>query len=305
MIVKAFLKRNHAKTGIDRFVQTLTVHPDVTFHYLDSLEEISTHSCDIGIFGGFLPRELESIQHIPIKYYVFCSPFGQADLSSQDFYSAETDLLLELSYFISQGIIKNALTASKSLAWRFGFIHIPPYKLIDDNELVFNQHREYYGMLGNNFRKHRNVVNQIAAISWLDPIQSISIRHAKVYEYYGQLFNCTFIEQDLTTDEQYNEAISKHILSFQCSWSEAFSYLAFEYALMGVPTIVGPSIDWYPDKDCIVQNVDNPREIYEVAQNLLSDKMNYMAVSYNLRKWAIDFNKDNKEKLQEVIQSIL
>jgi hypothetical protein len=299
-MTKVFIKSNHRQKGLGRFLESLQIDEKIEIVDIERLADISKHECDIAIFGGFLPQEIINFP-FKKKYYTFCSPFGQADLSSADFYSTEISILHALQWYIQTKQITNGITQSKSLASRFGYIYIPPVKIIKDSDVHYETSRKNYGLVGNNYRKHRNVVNQIAAISALEPREAIVVSDAINYKHFNNLFDCKFISPSMQTDEEYYKEIASHRLSFQCSWSEAFSYITLEYCMMGVPTICSPCIDWYPELACIVDNVDNWSNITAAANFLLKDKDKYWALSDYLSEWAKEFNRQNIDQLRETI----
>ena len=307
MTIGVFVKEKYKKAGIGRFLESLGVpflsnrSDQIEFIYFADLSEHNDKEYDVAIYGGCIPEDLEKSTVSKNKFYTFCSPFGQADLSSQEFYSSETALLVDLLNRLKMGRIKGVLTQSKSLASRFGFIYIPPVKKLDDKHVNFTFDRKYYSFIGNNFRKHRNVVNQLAAISMLYPKEPIIVSNADAYKYYAQIFNCQFAQQSIEDDNEYMLAISQHRLAFQCSFSEAFSYIAYEYAIQGVPCLCGPTIDWYPIKACKVYNPDSWSEIYSKAQFLLDDQSRYRDISYELAEFALSMAKKNVTWLAEVV----
>jgi glycosyltransferase involved in cell wall biosynthesis len=299
-----FLKKNHKQTGIHRFLESFKLYDKCKFVLVDTIEETNEYEDKIGIFGGFLPRDLLNNYTIKEKYYTFCSPFGQADLSSSDFYSVEISILGELLRYIKAKRIKNAITQSKSLRFRFGFIWIPPVKL--DIIQQYHEERRGYGFLGNNLRKHKNVANQLSAISLLQPKEPIIVSQENYYAGFGEIFDCEFKSKDLKTDKDYYREISTHRLCFQCSWSEAFDYQAFEYMFMGVPVIFSPCLDWIPVEPIfyngIVYNPDSSENINRIAQGILDKPSLYKLISESLYEWAPKFNKGNMEKLNKIIK---
>lgn len=292
-----FIQSNHRKKGIDRFLESFLLIEECEIVYANTIEDTNKYETESGIFGGFLPRDLRK-STIKNKYYVFCSPFGQADLSGPDFYSPEIQILMELKYYLNNKEIKNVITPSKSVANRFGFIYVVPVK--KNFKRDFCRERKNYGFLGNNFRKHKNVANQIAAISELDPKEKIIVNNKLAYKGWEKLFDCEFESKNLVSDEDYYNEIKTHRLCFQCSFSESFDYLALEYCLMGVPVICSSSVDWVPpfraknDYFLVPQiyNTDCYSDIALGAQWILDN--DYWEYSEFLYDWAFKFNEKNK-----------
>lgn len=309
MKIVVFVKDAFRKAGIGRFLESLELPflsqvsetSTIQFVYFNNIEETNEYKGDVAIYGGCLPEELEKSTSSTNKFYTFCSPFGQADLSSSEFYAPEIITLMNVMYFISTGTIKGCITSSKSLASRMGFIYIPMTRKVENKQIVFSFDRNGYSMLGNNFRKHRNVVNQIAAVSMLKPKMPIIVSNTEAYEHHARLFDCQFGAQDLKSDNDYWGSIAHHKLTFQCNFSESFSYLAYEYGIQGVPCICSHSIDWYPLKECIVDNPDNWEQIYTKAQLLLSDESLYRDCSYKIAEFTLAMARKNQEWLSEVV----
>jgi hypothetical protein len=295
-----FLRDGYQYTGMHRYLDAFLFQDGNQFIFVKSIEDTNKYEDYCAIFGGFLPIELSKNTTIKRKYYTFCSPFGQADMSSYDFYSAEINILYQLEIEIASGNIVNSITPSESLAKRMNYLYVPAIGRNIPTEI--NEERYGYGFLGNNTRKHRNVVNQISAMSLLLPKEEIIVNQ-DIYKGFEDLFNCKITAKSLS-NEQYFKEIATHRLNFQCSFSESFSYLTFEYCCVGVPSIVSPCVSWYPIKELVVPNVDNPYEITKAAQWILNDKIYYKALSNRLKAWAIKFNEDRKNELFEALNRI-
>lgn len=302
MDMVVFLRKNHLNTGTHRFLEALSIFDGCEIKLIDKIEE-SNIDVPVGIFGGFLPQDIIK-STIKNKYYIFCSPFGQADLSDFQFYSLEIQILMQCFDLIKKGLIKNCITSSKSLEFRFGFIYFPPVRFGIKEHVHINKDRKNYGFLGNNIRKHKNTANQLAAISLLNPKEPIVVRHGDAHAYWSYLFECDFIDKSNLTNEEYFKEIASHRLCFQCSFSESFDYQALEYCLMGVPVVHSSVVYWYPIKDHLVSNPDDTEEIYKVAQQIINNPVQYNQDSEYLSKWAIRYNEENKNKLYEAYKNI-
>lgn len=300
-----FIEKKHLSKGIHRFLEGFLCNDKYHIVPVENIRETNDYEAKNGIFAGFLPIDLKNNISVKNKYYVFCSPLGQLELSDNNFYSIEFNILNELLYCIKENIIKNAITGSESLSYHFSFIKVPHVKHISDKFISFNNTRSGYGFLGNNFRKHRNVFNQVTAISKLKPKEPIIVQNANAYIAYSKTLDCEFISKDLSTDELFYNEIKNHILGFQCSWSEAFNYIAYEYAFMGVPCIVSPCIEWYPIDECIVNNIDSPKDIFETAQNLLNDNSHYKWCSDFLVDWSKEYNEEQEKKLFDLLNKLV
>lgn len=300
--MKIFINNYQKQTGLHRFLEGLTITSDFSIYFCDSIEESNMFDGDIAIFGGWVPRELFKNKTFKRKYYTYCSPLGQADLSSIQPYSQEIVILMEVVSLIKSNDIAGCVTSSVELADMFNFIYFNP--ICTNIKPKFVKERANYGFLGNNRRKHRNTANQISAISRIIPKEKIIVSNTQLYEGWKNIFNCEFESKNLEKDEDYFDEIATHRLGFLCSFSESFSYQALEYAFMGVPCIVSPCISWYPSGDCVVNNIDSPREILEVAISVLYSEK-YKELSEVLYKWAPIFNERIKETLTEQIKEFI
>lgn len=294
-MIYVFIKDSIKNTGLARYTLGITVAKDVQVIYTDDLRTQAgiDYSDGIGIFAGYIPEEINFfLSRFKKTYYVYSSPLGQADMSSPHFYSVEIQLLVKLLHMREQKRLTNLIVTSQPLAERFNFICFPPVYICNENSVIYTENRYGYSFVGNNLRKHKNVVNTIAAISLLPP-ETIYVSDAEMYGGYSKMFDCHFSTCREQDDNKFQIMLSTHKLAFQCSYSESFNYLALEYAFHGIPCIVSPCIDWYPIPDCIVQNIDNPSKIWSVANDLLMEEKKYWSISKELKTCAPLINQMN------------
>lgn len=304
--MKIFLKANHKCTGIDRALSGFTIF-GAEIEYIDHILLANKFEGENAIFGGFIPAELGYVNSFRKKYYIFCSPFGQADLSGPNFYSPEIALFIELSRLYKTNILHGVLVTSRSIAGRFEWAKYCPTVFARKEMPYVNQdQRKNYGFLGNNTRKHKNVVNQIAAISMLEPKEPIVVRDKGMWTHFAELFNCEFKGTGPLTDDAYFEEIASHRLCFQCSWSESFDYQALEYMLCGVPVIGSPCLSWmnteFAKTYLIADNIDSCYDIFYVAQHVLD--YHYDEASRAVEAIANEVNESNKEELERLYDEL-
>lgn len=278
----------------------------LTKHYVfEEFENIpDLDKCDIAIFGNVLPVELDKVNH-PYKCYLFCSPFSQADLSSHEFPSAEIKILYDLIYLKEQGRIQEVLSTDFNLSIIHKFIYVPGFCNISNYQQYVDMHNENrfgYGFLGNNLRKHRNAHAQLVAMSLLKDKEPciVNVDHDS-YGLINQFYKLPIHVVQLD-DEAYFEAISQHTFNFQVTYSESFNYMAMEYALVGVPTLCSPSINWYPFKELIINDVTNPYHIADIASKIKEN--GYWNISKKLHAQAKKINEERKEVACEAIQHL-
>lgn len=292
-------------TGLDRALSGMSC-TGLTKHYrfadINNIPDLT--KCDIAIFGNLLPDQLAAIKH-PYLCYMFCSPFGQADLSSHDFPSAEIAILYTALHMRENGDIQQIITTDFELAIVHKCLYVPPTLDIKDYTKyhnLFKKTRHGYGFLGNNLRKHRNLHNQLVAMSLLPKKPIIINNNHPTYYYAKKIYDLKFKVVSLT-DEQYWEEISSHELSFQATYSESFNYMALEYALVGVPTITCLDVGvWYPEVCCIVKNVDSPTDIANTARRLIQN--GYWNVSHKLHQQAVEINEQRKVTAYQALDSL-
>jgi len=289
------------QTGMHRYIEGFKAYDDCYLYFVKNIEEAEQFDSEIGIFAGFLPQELLKNSSIKRKFYVYCSPLGQADLSSFDFYSVEIQILLNLVNLRKSGHIENVIATSSSLAERFSFVYVPAYgNAIIKFDPQKKDERKNYGFLGNNIRKHRNVANQLSAISSLLPKEEIIVKDASLYLHWAWLYDCKVSSRVLDSDADYYKEIATHRLNFQCTHSESFNYISLEYGLSGVPSIVSPCISWMPNYS-IVKNIDDWREIKKVASNVLD---NYEDACYDTLSHCKMENKKRKIFVVEELKKL-
>jgi len=290
-MIHAYIPKYMYAKGQARFLEGLQLTELVKVFYFDDIKELCLiDEANSVIIAGISPDKLKFIVHDKV-YYCFTSPLGQADLSSSQWPSPEMDILHQVINLKSQGKIRDCIVSSYSVAFAYDFIYLPRICKFHDKDVKFTLERRNYGFLGNNLRKHKNAHNQIAAMSLLKPNDPIVVSEDFPC-YYFKLFHreAKFLPILLKSDIDYYNEISTHRLGFQCSFSESFDYMAFEYCLSGVPVIGSAVLDWYPYKECIVKNPDDVKEIYNVAQQLINNKCFYSKISEKLSIWAKEFN---------------
>lgn len=303
-MIKIFIKKGWEKTGIGRYAFGMSVAENTQVYLFSNFDEL--HKIDIseavGIFAGYTIEELKDVFKLFRRsYYVFCSPFGQAELSGPQFITPELALLYDLIYLRHNKEITNIICTSYDLAKAIGAHCLPAIIIKPDKTMTME--RSGYSFVGNNFRKHKNVANTLAAIRMM-PHSTVYVSNPDLYSYYQSVFGLEFVQCKHSEDSEFHLAISKHKLLFQCSYSESFNYLALEYAFHGIPCICSPTIHWYPARFCMVKNVDSPLDIYKTANEVLQEN-NYLELSNKLPEIVDKFNSTNIEYMKEGMSRLL
>ena len=284
-------------TGLARALSSYQAS-GLTKHYVfDEFDDIpDLDKCDIAIFGNVTPADLrEKVKH-PYKCYLFCSPFSQADLSSDGFPSSEIGILYDTLYLREHGEIQEILTTDYEISIIHKTLHVPAFCDINDYksyEKMYTEDRNQYGFLGNNLRKHRNAHTQLVAMSLLNNKNPIIVNKNHLSYHLIERFYDLDIRVQNIPDSIYFSTISHHLFNFQVTHSESFNYMAMEYALVGVPTVCSPSINWYPVKELIVKDVTSAHDISNIVNKVCEN--GYWNISEKLHKQAKEINEQRKE----------
>ncbi|MFA5407108.1 MAG: hypothetical protein WC307_07150, partial [Candidatus Nanoarchaeia archaeon] len=135
------------------------------------------------------------------------------------------------------------------------------YKSLSDISTNTSGNIGLFGSSNNN----KNILNQlIAAGLSKHKLVTNAIKYRRHYE---KVINRLEIDVDAyswLTTEDYKKMINSVQVGLQCSWSEAFDYVAAELSLVGVPVVTGPTINWNLP-ELIVANIDDP---YEIAKKI-------------------------------------
>lgn len=303
-MVKVFIKKGCEKTGLGRYAEGITLVDNTEIFVSANFAEIAGANCseDIGVFAGYIPEEIvHMLSRFKRTYYVFTSPLGQANLSGPDFFSPELRILYTVLELRTNNRLTNVICTSKDLAQIIGGICLPP--VLNLPSLAFSEEREGFSFIGNNLRKHKNVATVLAGISQTNPKQKVYVSQPGLYTFYEDLFKIQFASCSFAEDQAMQEAMSKHKLAFQCSYSESFNYIALEYAFHGIPCICSPCINWYPFLECKVNNIDSPLAIAGAAEYVLGNGR-YWSLSKRLQEFAINFNIFNLRTMRERVDKL-
>mgnify|MGYP001606128465 FL=1 len=273
-----FLRKGYEETGSGRYAECLG---DVTV--IEKVVESNTQSGKSAIFVGFSPNDLWLNKTFENKYYVFASPLGQA-FSSPDFNEVRT--LDQLIKAIDKGIITNAIVLSQALADAYGFIFVQPYLNVEKMGRFDPAIKSGISLFGNKFRPHKNLLNEIRAAKELQksinqPIL-FNVDHHSIVNFLEQLNEKVLqieykIISGLYDRQKLYDQMASHSIHIECSFSESFSYMVLENALLGVPSIIGPNMYWFGDYVSRVSNIDDWREIHNAAACMMAYDRNVVS----------------------------
>lgn len=289
-------------TGAGRYAIGLATAWDIPIQFVSDPSALWLLPDGIVIVVGFIPSDFCRYMKKGVKYYyIYCSSFLQAELSSGSVYSPEIMLAYELNSMIQSGGLFGVITTSKSMAWTFQNWHwCPPYRVAPENAgLNRCTERSGFSMIGNLSRKHKNVCNSLAAIGAF-PNSVVYMSSPEGFRGLQDMFDVKL--EKFAYGDDYFTQIAKHHMCLQCDVAGTFSYIALEYAIVGVPTICSNFIDWYPIEDCFVNNIDSPEEIFTAINRV---RENYWDISDKIWLWAQEYQYDTKILLEEKKKDVL
>lgn len=274
-----------------------------TMHF-DIDDELPFDESRIVIFGGawnpkYAELNTECKKHNVSTGILFCSPYGQATLSS------ELKYLIQSYELFKNRTIDYIFTGTQEMANIFKherIIYLP--QTLDYNQFFkkIKAIKEYpirENSIGLFCSKapHKNITNQLMAL-----------KRSKYHLFTNALNdeNTTlalmndirYTNLNWMSDEEYYSMMKSIPIHLQCSFSEAFDYVVAETLLMERPIIVGPTIDWVTDPAIKVKNIDNPYEIRNAIDRIMND---WESRAMSLKQMTIE----ELDKRDEIAKSVL
>lgn len=110
----------------------------------------------------------------------------------------------------------------------------------------------------------KNILNQLIAVKLLQKMKKMELHtNLKPYEKVMGWLGLNFKMHGWLPEEDYYLLLSQSKCNLGASWAESFNYQVLEAALCNTFSVVSNAVWWYPDKDLIVSNPNNPYEILE------------------------------------------
>lgn len=265
-----------------------TRHYDMKYLF-NNLGEVGED--DLVIFGGGWNTYYERM-NIAFKRkgvrtaLLFCSPFGQAVLSS------EMKHLRTAKNLITKGYLDYLFIGSKEVSEYFGKDNIVWLPQTMNYKNFLRERKRDVELFSNNSvglfcscSPHKNIPNQITALRGTGAIlHTNSFRESNLYSWIAEQRHINFVNYDWMEEDKYYELLQSIPVHLQCSYSESFDYVVAETLLLERPVLVGPTISWINDPALKVSNVDNPNCI---RSKLLDVRRSYEPGGRMLSKMAI------------------
>ena len=146
----------------------------------------------------------------------------------------------------------------------------------------------------------KNIYSQLCALAIIQRQRNLTL-HTNVQGYNHILSMLDCVRHGWLPTEDYHRLLASARVNLACSWCETFNYNVAEAGLLGTPSVVSPTIDWYPLPELMVKNPNDPLEIREkivyALHNTLGSK-----ISQEIKKVAQERNQRLKEIIKEVIK---
>jgi len=235
------------------------------------------------IFGGGWTNDYEMINDVAKCKGVrtgllHCSPFGQTDLCS------EIQYLNHAISLLNNKKLDIVFTGTKEMADVMGskFVFLPQtmdYSSFINAEL--DQHDSFINLF-NVCGINKNALNQVLACKLAGKVvvtnscgQDSDITH------FMNRVGVKYFSHSWLNDEDYLRVLKSCRIGLQCSWSEAFDYVAAELSCLGIPVLTSSCVSWNLP-ELIVNNVDSPFEILTKINSCLSVSSD--VIKSNIRK---------------------
>ena len=241
---------------------------------------------------------------------LFCSPLAQAHIVPTS-PNGDLDSLLRYKNMLESGDIDYIFLASQKLADLFDnkkIVYLPPPLHWED--FPISENRKGIGFFGT-MDRHKNLATMFGAVKHsgiIEPFILTGPEKVFMCSFFSHLFDMKNIVLHQRLPRQaLLDVMSKIKLGIQIGFSEAFNYTTWELAMLKIPSIVGPSINWYIENEplreyCLVQNLDDPISIAAKIQRIYSGSDDLYLMLCNVSKdEAILKMERNNQRVQEVL----
>lgn len=209
---------------------------------------------------------------------LFCSPFGQAELSNEvaclstciEWLENETiDYLFVGSQRMENSLKKSLPRHEKKIWWLPQTANLDNYPEVTENKM-----KGHISLITGKM-PHKNALNQLTAARLADKTVHTNSLTPQLRHYSNQI-GLKYYSYEWLPREQYLELISKMECGLQVSFSEAFNYVALDHLMMRTPMIISEyNFEW--DNILSQINMDDPKVIMESILNtanmaVVSDK---------------------------------
>lgn len=245
---------------------------------------------------------------------LFCSPLAQAHVVPTSS-NGDLDSLLRYKNMLEDRNIDYIFLTSQKLADLFDnkkMIYLPPSLYWEDVPIVSKENRKGIGYFGT-MDRHKNLATMFGVVKHSkieEPFILTGPEKASMCSFFSYLFDMKNIVLHQRLPRQaLLDVMSKVKLGIQIGFSESFNYTTWELAMMEVPSIVGPSIDWYIKdnylrKYCMVENLDDPIEIGEMLRRIYFNLNLYLDLCKVSKEIAILTMEKNNQRIQDVLEKL-
>lgn len=258
-------KKGIEESGVGRYCEALASVIGQEPCYISSIEQLAYFSRDsVIVLAGFDYKDIWMAKNYTDRlYYVFASPLGQALFSPNQ---SELFLLKKCLEFKQNGTLTDIICLSEDLAQIYdlkcihGFLcdkDIAVLRTLFEDKIENKISGAGISYLGRNNRPHKNTLNNLMACDLLSKKYREEILVNDNYGFYLDFFDFNIKNIGRLGRLDLWAEMSKHRMFIQCSYSESFNYMAFEYILLGVPILVSPCFKWAASK-FICNNIDSP-----------------------------------------------
>lgn len=275
----------------------------------NTLKEIKFLRPKLTIIGGrnWILRNYKILKMIPGKKAIlYCSPLAQAEISSEEL----NNLSIYLQW-LDQKLIDYIFVGSEALVRILKrkdvlYLPAPSYSDLKIKPRINIPKRNIVAVF-NDKAVHKNILNTIAGVSLSKNTEEFWINGAKkeyisLMKRFGikNLKNIGYIPR-----KNFYKTLRQVKLILQLSFSEGFSYSAFEAMNLGIPVLSSQTVYWNRIPLLKVKNYEDHKEIGKKIDKILSlNKKEYTRLSKECIKSARKSIKKNNHICKSNLKKI-
>lgn len=247
---------------------------------------------------------------------LFCSPLAQAHVVPSSL-NGDLDALLRYKNMLKSGNIDYIFLLSKSMVDIFKddkIIYLPvPLKWELQPESSFDMKDRRGICFFGTMDRHKNLATMFGAVKSSgieDPFIITGQEKKQMCIFFSNLFDMKNIMlYPRLPRQQLLNLMTTVKLGIQIGFSESFNYSTWELAMLGIPSIVSPSIKWYTSLDmtyeyCKVFNLDDPCLIAGMINRIYFDDALYKELCEKSKEVAISTMHKNNQQVQEILSGL-
>lgn len=255
-----------------------------------TLKAIKKLKPSLVIIGGrnWIIRNKKILDKISCKKGIlYCSPFAQAEISGEEIKNLTIYLELldksKIDYLFTGSEMISHVLNRKDVIWL-------PAPCISD---LKNYPKKNFPITNNvgilsDKAVHKNTINALAGISFASKVDKIIINglseeYSSLVDYFG--LKSSLKNVGILTKKELTKILLEIKLLIHVSFSEGFSYSAFEACCVGTPLLVTSAIPWIINKNL---RVNDPQDIMEISKKIdyimNLNKKSYLLLSQEVRR---------------------